>query len=206
MSDGDLEGFSHFDTKMPPVDSKYNPCPPHAGSGEVDRELTATEMADSALTATIKICNDLALANIAKMIRSALKRIGLSIKQLIALIADRAATNGVTADEIREGTIDEEEAEADLIDYDGELDALELLYCYKHFSILSIQELTFDPGFHRGRRQTRMVASILFTKFDTGVVVCVLLFLFVSPMADILDTNERESCFGLESFITLGKC
>ena len=63
----------------------------------------------------------------AKMIRSALKRIGLSIKQLIALIADRAATNGVTADEIREGTIDEEEAEADLIDYDGELDALELL-------------------------------------------------------------------------------
>ena len=64
LCDGDLEGFSHFDTKMPPVDSKYNPCPLHAGSGEVDRELTATEMADSALTATIKICNDLALANI----------------------------------------------------------------------------------------------------------------------------------------------
>ena len=64
-------------------------------------------------------------------------------------------------------------------------------YCYKHFSILSIQELTFDPGFHRGRRQTRMVASILFTKFDTGVVVCVLLFLFVSPITSFSTDNIR---------------
>ena len=64
LCDGDLEGFSHFDTKMAPVDSKYHPCPPHAGSGDTDRILTATEMADSVLAATIKICNDLALANV----------------------------------------------------------------------------------------------------------------------------------------------
>lgn len=64
LCDGDLEGFSHFDEESLSVDTLYNPCPPHAGHGEVDRVISATEMADSALVATIKICNDLALANV----------------------------------------------------------------------------------------------------------------------------------------------
>jgi class 3 adenylate cyclase len=64
LCDGDLAGFSHFDQETAQVDNMYNPCPPHAGHGEVDRVVSATEMADSALVATIKICNDLALANV----------------------------------------------------------------------------------------------------------------------------------------------
>ena len=63
LCDGDLPGFSHFNAIVP-HDSKYKPCPAHSGYGDVERELTSTEMADSALTATIKICNDLALANV----------------------------------------------------------------------------------------------------------------------------------------------
>ena len=63
LCDGDLDGFKHFDD-VAPVDSKFNSCPLHSGSGEVDRELNACELADSALTATIKICNDMALANV----------------------------------------------------------------------------------------------------------------------------------------------
>jgi class 3 adenylate cyclase len=63
LCDGDLAGFSHFDNEVS-VSSRDRKCPPHAGGGDVDREITAAEMADSALTATIKICNDLALANI----------------------------------------------------------------------------------------------------------------------------------------------
>ena len=63
LCDGNLAGFSHFDDAIPQA-SKYNFCPSHAGGGQVDRVITATEMADSALTATIKICNDLALANV----------------------------------------------------------------------------------------------------------------------------------------------
>ena len=63
LCDGDLPGFSDFDSSTTEIDSMYAPCPPHAGGGAVKRQLTASEMADSALAATIKICNDLALAN-----------------------------------------------------------------------------------------------------------------------------------------------
>ena len=64
LCDGDLLGFSHFDANEVALDNMFSPCPPHAGHGEAERVLTATEMADSALVATIKICNDLSLANV----------------------------------------------------------------------------------------------------------------------------------------------
>ena len=67
ICDGILEGFSNFtdvpDEKCRELANNTVKCPPNAGGGSQMREITPTEMADSALTAFLKCLIDLDNAN-----------------------------------------------------------------------------------------------------------------------------------------------
>ena len=66
LQDGEIPGFSTYRDTSDSIGRgmlKNITCPPHAGGGTQKRELTTMEMADSVLAATVKICNDLTLAN-----------------------------------------------------------------------------------------------------------------------------------------------
>ena len=66
LQDGEIPGFSTYRDASDGIGRgilKHITCPPHAGGGTQKRELTTIEMADSVLAATVKICNDLTMAN-----------------------------------------------------------------------------------------------------------------------------------------------
>ena len=66
LQDGEIPGFSAYRDASDGIGRgilKHITCPPHAGGGTQKRELTTIEMADSVLAATVKICNDLTMAN-----------------------------------------------------------------------------------------------------------------------------------------------
>ena len=67
LQDGELPGFSTYSDGPDGIGRgilKNITCPAHAGAGGEKRELTPVELADSVLAATVKICNDLMIANV----------------------------------------------------------------------------------------------------------------------------------------------